>query len=158
MLEKVANVIATFLGAGLAPQAPGTMGSLASLPLALVLIYFGGRKALLAGLVVVFIIGVWAVKLATKNSAEKDPGRIVIDEVAGQLTTFLLIAPELKENISLQALLLYVLGFGLFRLFDIFKFGPVKWADTKLKNAFGVMLDDVFAGVFAAIVLMMLAR
>ena len=78
------------------------------------------------------------------------------DETAGQLTTFLLVAPFLQHNLSLSALTVYLLGFGLFRFFDILKMGPVKWADSKLKNAWGVMLDDVFAGIFAAIVLFLI--
>ncbi len=158
MFKKFAMTIATFFGAGLSPVAPGTMGSFATLPLAFVLSYFGGRDALLLAAVIIFFAGVWAVNESTKDSAEKDPGKIVIDEVVGQLCSFLIVANALEHNLEPKVWLMYALGFGLFRLFDILKFGPVKWADTKLKNAWGVMLDDVFAGFFAAVVLMLLAR
>ncbi|MBR6327305.1 MAG: phosphatidylglycerophosphatase A [Alphaproteobacteria bacterium] len=159
MKKKIALLIATLFGVGLARKAPGTFGSLASLPLAFLAAYFFGYKGIFYTTLCVFIIGTIAVYYATKGEKENDPGKIVIDETAGQLTAFLLIAQTtLYHQVSSDILLIYLLGFALFRFFDIVKFGPVKWADTKLKNAFGVMLDDVFAGLFAAIVLMLLCR
>ena len=157
MYQKILYFIVTFMESGKAPKAPGTMGSLATLPLSLILAYFFGRSGILYGTAIVFVLGVLTVAAFTKNMAEKDPGFVVIDETAGQLMTFVLVAPKLEGQISFGALAVYLFGFILFRLFDILKFGPVKWADTKLKNAFGVMLDDVFAGIFAAIVLMLVA-
>ena len=157
MKQKISLMIATFFGSGLAKYAPGTFGSLATLPLAFLMAYYFGFKGIFYSALIVFFVGVYAVKEATKNSKEKDPGKIVIDETAGQLTSFLLVADYLQNNLSFKAFLLYALGFALFRLFDIAKFGPVEWADTKLENAWGVMLDDVFAGFFATIVLMFFA-
>ena len=81
---------------------------------------------------------------------------VVIDEVAGQSLSFAFIGPMLVG--SWGNWYLYLVGFALFRLFDIVKMGPVKWADTKLKNAFGVMLDDIFAGCFAAVFLLAAAQ
>lgn len=158
MINKIALFIATFFGSGLSPKAPGTTGSLATLPLAFIMAYFFGRNGILIAAVIVFFIGVWAIFEATKNQEEKDPGKIVIDETAGQLISFVLAAPALYHNLSPKTVLVYLLGFALFRLFDICKMGPVKWADTKLKNAWGVMLDDVFAGIFAALILMLIAN
>ena len=158
MLKKISLFIATFFGAGLFPKAPGTVGSLATLPFAFLITYFLGFNGIFDSVLIVFIIGTIAVYFATKDSPQKDPGKIVIDETAGQLTTFILTTPYLYHNASIKALLIYLLGFGLFRLFDIFKIGPVKWADTKLKNACGVMLDDIFAGIFAALVLMLIIK
>lgn len=158
MINKIALFIATFFGSGLSPKAPGTMGSLATLPLAFILSYFFGRTGILLAAVIVFFVGVWAIFEATKNQEEKDPGKIVIDETAGQLISFILVAPALYHNVAPQTFVVYVLGFALFRLFDICKMGPVKWADTKLKNTWGVMLDDVFAGIFAAIILMLITN
>lgn len=157
MINKLALITATFFGSGLSPKAPGTAGSFATLPLAFMVAYFYGRNGIIFAAVIVFFIGVWATSQVIKDSAEKDPSKVVIDETAGQLTTFVLVAPQLYHNFSLNSLMIYLLGFGLFRLFDILKMGPVKWADTKLKNAWGVMLDDVFAGIFAAIILMLIA-
>jgi phosphatidylglycerophosphatase A len=158
MIKKISLFIATFFGVGLAKKAPGTFGSLASLPLAFVLSYFLGFKGLYYAVLVVFIIGSITVYFATKGEEQTDPGKIVIDETAGQLTSFLLVTPYLYHTFNLKTGLIYLLGFALFRLFDILKIGPVKWADTKVKNALGVMLDDIFAGIFAALVLMLLAR
>ncbi|MBE6450896.1 MAG: phosphatidylglycerophosphatase A [Alphaproteobacteria bacterium] len=157
-MNKIALIIATYFGAGLSPKAPGTAGSFATLPLAFVMAYFFGRDGILCAAVVSFFIGVWAIHQITKDSEEKDPSKVVIDETAGQLMSFVLVAPYLQGNLSIKAFVVYLLGFGLFRLFDIVKTGPVKWADTKLKNAWGVMLDDVFAGIFAAVVLMLVAN
>lgn len=155
MKQKTALIIATFFGAGLSPKAPGTAGSLATLPLAFATAYFFGRHGIILAAVIAFFLGVWATHQLIKDSNEKDPSKVVIDETAGQLMSFSLVAPQLYHNLSLSALIIYLLGFAFFRLFDIVKMGPVKWADTKLKNAWGVMLDDVFAGIFAAIVLML---
>jgi len=158
MKKKIALLISTFFGAGLAKKAPGTFGSLATLPLACFVAYFFGFNGLLYTALIVFIIGTVAVYYATLGEKETDPGKIVIDETAGQLTTFLLSVPYLYHTFNLKACVIYLLGFFLFRFFDIIKMGPVKWADTKLKNAFGVMLDDVFAGIFAALVLMLISQ
>lgn len=158
MIKKIAFVLATFFGSGLAPKAPGTCGSLATLPLAFVMACFFGREGVFYAAVVSFFVGVWAIHQLIKDSEDKDPSKVVIDETAGQLTAFLLVAPQLEHNLSLSALLIYLAGFGLFRFFDILKMGPVKWADSKFKNAWGVMLDDVFAGFFAALVLFLLAN
>lgn len=156
MINKIALTIATFFGAGLSPKAPGTAGSLTTLPLAFAIAYFWGRNGIVFAATISYFIGVWATHQLIKDSVEKDPSKVVIDETAGQLTTFVLVAPQLYHNASLQALTIYLLGFCLFRFFDILKMGPVKWADSKLKNAWGVMLDDIFAGIFAAIILMLL--
>jgi phosphatidylglycerophosphatase A len=157
MKDKIALTLATFFGAGLSPKAPGTAGSFATLPLAFVLAYFFGMAGLFYTAFVVFFVGVWATHQLIKDSEEKDPSKVVIDETVGQLITFLPIAPKLYHNAQLEVVAIYLLGFALFRLFDICKAGPVKWADSKLKNAWGVMLDDVFAGIFAALVLVLLA-
>ena len=158
MLNKIALIIATFFGAGLSPKAPGTAGSLATLPLAFLMAYFWGRDGIILAAIISFFIGVWATNQLTKNSDEKDPSKVVIDETAGQLMSFVLVAPYLQNNLNIKVFIIYLFGFIFFRLFDIVKMGPVKWADTKIKNAWGVMLDDVFAGIFAAIVLMLIAN
>lgn len=151
MKNKIAKLIATFFGSGCSPKAPGTAGSLASIPLAFALTYYGGLEAVLLASIIVFIIGTWATNNVMKASKVMDPGWIVIDETAGILVTFIPLANVLYQNPSLWWF--YPLGFVFFRIFDIAKFGPVKWADSKIHNAFGVMLDDVFAGIFASICL-----
>ena len=83
-----------------------------------------------------------------------DPAFIVIDEVAGQLMTFTFVAQYLQGDI--KAWVIYLAGFVLFRFFDIFKPQPVRWADRKILNAWGVMLDDIIAGCYAALILLIL--
>ena len=150
MNKKTAYLIATFGGVGYAKKAPGTCGSLATLPFAVLLAYFLGTVGILLGMSVAWILGVLATKEVLKET-EHDPGMIVIDEVLGQLTAFLFVAPVLHDSFHLWWY--YPIGFAFFRLFDIAKIGPVKWADEKITNAYGVMLDDLFAGLFAAVIL-----
>lgn len=155
MNSKIANIIATYFGLGLSRYAPGTMGSLGTLPLAYALVYVGGFYALLSAAVVLFFIGVRAADVVIKESGDNDPSKVVIDETVGQLLTFSLVAFIAPEYLlGINSFLYYLAGFAFFRFFDILKMGPVKYADTQIKNAYGVMLDDVFAGIFAAILLL----
>ena len=144
-MEKVAKIIATYFGLGLSSKAPGTVGSLGTLPLVAAAAYFYGTAGILLLAFAAFFIGVWATHQLIKNQVNKDPSMVVIDEVAGQSLTFALVGN-------------YLIGFALFRLFDIVKMGPVKWADSKLKNAWGVMLDDMFAGCLAAVILLIISN
>ena len=134
----LARWVASFLGSGLAPVAPGTVGSLAALPPGLALLWIS-PGALAAGAVLVTAIGLWAVHAAR---AGDDPGWVVIYEVAGQWIALL----ALPAPTALGALA----AFAAFRLFDITKPGPVGWAE-RLPGAVGVMADDVLAGALAAL-------
>ena len=140
----------SWFGAGYFPFASGTAGSFATLPFAFLVAFFFGTMGIFVLTLVTFIIGIIASKEVLKYT-EHDPSIIVIDEVVGQLITFLFVANLLYAN--LDAWWVYIIGFFLFRLFDILKPEPAKWADTKLLNAWGVMLDDVFAGIYAGIFL-----
>jgi len=153
MKNKLAYLIATYFGTGLAPFAPGTSGSFFTLPLASVIAYFYGFYGLLIAALIISLVGWWATDNVVKRYKVEDPKWVVIDETAGQTITFLAVAPYLYQNFDFWYL--YLIGFGFFRLFDIKKMGPVKWADSKLHNALGVMLDDIFAGVFATLCLRM---
>jgi phosphatidylglycerophosphatase A len=139
-----AHILATWFGAGLSPVAPGTVGSLAALPLAYLLNYYLGVVALAVGIVVVFLVGIWAAHSFSRRTASHDAGPIVIDEVAGQWLALLLVPPDL---------VLYAIGFALFRLADIIKPWPIGLADKRIKGGFGVMFDDILAGALAAIIL-----
>lgn len=152
--EKTALFIATYCGLGLSPKAPGTVGSAGTLPLAALLAYFSGIYGILVAAVLVFIIGVVSTDTVIRNQEDKDPGKVVIDEVAGQLLAFVFVADDLYRNMNLWWI--YLAGFAAFRFFDICKMGPVKYFDSKVKNAYGVMLDDVCAGLMAAVVVWML--
>jgi phosphatidylglycerophosphatase A len=136
--------LATWFGSGLMPFASGTWGSLAALPFAWVILVYGGATALLIAAVVVFAIGVWVSDVYSKRAGIGDPGQIVIDEVAAQFLTLTVATPTVLS---------FAIGFFLFRLFDVIKPWPANWADRSVKGGFGVMLDDVFAGLYAALVL-----
>lgn len=140
---------ATFFGSGLSPKMPGTVGSAASFvlwaPVVLLELPWWARLLLV---VLVFLTGVPASNRAQQILQKEDPGAIVIDEVAGQGLALLLAGPHLASLIA---------GFALFRLFDIAKPWPVSAAD-RLGGGFGVMADDLVAGGYALIGLVLLER
>ena len=144
--ETIAWLFATWFGSGLSPKAPGTVGSLFSLPLVLFGIY-GGWEGLLGVFICLFFIGLWSTAVVLKTQKEQDPGFVVIDETVGQGLAFIL---ALSFGITGWSL---ILGFLLFRFFDIIKLWPASFFDGYVHNAFGVMMDDVIAGLYAAIVL-----
>ena len=148
--KMLCYTLCSWFGVGFCPFASGTAGSFATLPLAFVMAYFFGFWGILAATAISFFVGVVASKEVLKYT-KHDPSLIVIDEVAGQLLSFALVADALVGN--LHAWWVYLLGFGLFRLFDITKPQPAKYFDSKVLNAWGVMLDDIAAGVYAAILL-----
>jgi len=142
-------VISTWFGSGLLPKAPGTWGSLAALPFAWGIRAATGPTGLAIATVIVILAGWWAAAIFVRRSNEHDPRRVVIDEVAGQWLT-LVAVPLDPEN--------YVLGFLLFRAADILKPWPVSWADRDLRGGFGVMADDVLAGIYAGAALWVLVE
>jgi phosphatidylglycerophosphatase A len=151
----VARILASAGGLGYAPIAPGSFGSAAGVGLYVVLsplhpLLFALTAATLLAL------GVWAADRAELSFGRKDDGRIVIDEVVGQLVALspLLWFADLDGATSLALL---GAGFLLFRLFDIWKPGPVAWAERRFARGAGVMLDDVVAAALAALALAPLA-
>lgn len=116
---------------------------LATLPFAFAAAYYGGTVGIAAAAVVVFFAGTLATKEVLKYT-KHDPSIVVIDETAGQLFTFVAVADQLTGAADWRAFLLYLFGFDLFRVFDITKPQPARWADSKVLNAWGVMLDDIF--------------
>jgi phosphatidylglycerophosphatase A len=138
VVNPAAELLASGFYTGYAPKAPGTVGSVLGLLLGAALLAVG-HAPLVFGILVVGGIGVWAV--AATGQAGRDPGWIVIDEISGQLIALLAL-----PGVSLFGLLL---AFALFRLFDIWKPGPVGWADAR-HDEWGVMGDDWIAGLLAA--------
>jgi phosphatidylglycerophosphatase A len=126
-------------GSGLAKKAPGTFGTLAAVP---VYWLFAQTNLFVYSLLtlIVTVTGIWICDSAAKKLDEHDFGGIVWDEIAGYLITMWLVP------LSWQAM---VLGFVLFRFFDILKPWPIKWIDRQVYGGLGIMLDDVLAGVFA---------
>ena len=144
----------TVLGVGYFPIASGTAGSLVTLPVAFIVAYFYGFWGIVICSIIALLFGVIACKEILKYT-KHDPSIIVIDELVGQLLAFVFVANTLVANTECWKT--YIAGFVLFRIFDITKPQPAKWADTKIMNAWGVMLDDVFAGIYAAICLYLIS-
>jgi phosphatidylglycerophosphatase A len=145
------HFVATCGGVGRLRPAPGTWGSLAALPLALVLMWLGGPILFVAGIGVVALLGWMATRAEIAATQADDPQHVVIDEVLGQWIALLPVAVGAAwAGVAVTALWPgWVAAFLLFRLFDIWKPGPVGWADRR-KDALGVMLDDAIAGLLAA--------
>lgn len=144
--------IATFFGVGLMRPAPGTWGSAAAVVLAVLAYEYLHPLLVPLGFVLATVAGFWAVPRAIAGSANKDPSEIVIDEVAGQwLAMCFTVLPLWRHGVSiLDAWPGFVVPFLLFRLFDIWKPWLVGRADRR-GDAAGVMLDDLWAGLFAGL-------
>jgi len=145
---RVARVLATWFGCGLVPYAPGTAGTFGAIPLYLALRPLG-PFAVLGAAALLTAVGVWAADRVIEHTGLKDPQIVVIDEVAGVLIT-LSIAPA-----TWRALLV---GVAAFRVFDQWKPWPARAAERRLPGGWGVMMDDVAAGVWGAAVVAGLSR
>ncbi|MFT5649189.1 MAG: phosphatidylglycerophosphatase A [Yoonia sp.] len=148
----MSRIIATFFYVGYMRPAPGTWGSLAALPFAWIVIQFTGFTGLIFSTVIVFALGLLATKAETAGRDNHDPSEIVIDEVAGQWVALFPVAYG-ASMMGIDVLALWpgwIAAFALFRLFDISKPWLVGWADRR-DDAMGVMLDDIIAGVFAGV-------
>lgn len=155
MLETISSKISLFFqkhlfriisigGIGRARIVPGTWASLVAIMLASI---FGPKLlCILTGIVI--LLGWWASEQYVLQTGKEDPGVIVIDEIAGQWLAVLLVMATLHKPLTFWA---YFTLFILFRLFDIWKPGPIGWADRNIKGGFGVMADDVLAGLAAGI-------
>lgn len=151
------RLIATFGGVGLLRPAPGTWGSAAGLVAAVLLHLLGGFWLLLVATAGVTALGYWAVAAEVGESPD-DPSEFVIDEVAGQWVALWPVSFG-AWMMGADILALYpglITAFVAFRVFDIFKPGPVGWADRQ-HGAFGIMADDVIAGWLAAMVVALFA-
>lgn len=146
------RLIATFMGIGFLRPAPGTWGSLAALPAAWALHVLGGFPALALATLAAFAAGWWAIAAETRGQDDADPSEIVIDEVVGQwIALWPVSAGAWAMGTDITRLWPgWVVAFLAFRLFDIWKPGPVGRADRR-GDALGVILDDVIAGVLAAL-------
>lgn len=151
-LRDPAQLIAFGFGSGLAPKAPGTFGTLAAVPFWFLLAPLPLPLYALAT-AILFAIGVWASDVTCRRLGVHDHGGIVIDEFAGFYVTLLPVAASLVAASWLSLLA----AFLLFRVFDVLKPWPIRVLDRRVHGGFGVMLDDLVAGLFAAAVLWALA-
>ena len=158
--DRLAFAIST-CGVGVIPFAPGTFGAVVGVAIFYALFvacksapqYF--QAVVIVASLVVTALGIWASNYGEKIFGEKDAQRIVVDEVAGQLISFVLVAPLMVAEIT-GSWPIIIAGFLLFRTFDIWKPYPIRQLE-KLGGGLGVMADDVLAGIYAAIVLSFLA-
>jgi phosphatidylglycerophosphatase A len=141
---NAAEFLASGFYTGFSPKAPGTIGSLLGLLIGAALLT-AGHLPLAFGILVVSGLGIWAIPAC--GAAAKDPGWVVIDEIAGQMLAML--------ALSRDGILGLLIAFGLFRLFDILKPGPIGWADAR-HDQWGVMGDDWLAGALALICILLI--
>jgi phosphatidylglycerophosphatase A len=148
VLRDPVHLLAFGLGSGLLPKAPGTWGSLAT---ALVFWWFApiDISVLLSIAVVLFVAGIWICGTSAKRLGVHDHSGIVLDEVVGMLLTLAVVRPEPQW---------IAVGFIAFRVFDIWKPWPIRDVDHSLSGGLGIMLDDVLAAGYAALVTFVLQR
>lgn len=138
----------TFGGAGLSPKAPGTVGTLASLPVGLAILYYMGIETLFTLTIAITVIGILEINKYETLTGIHDQQEIVIDEAVGMWLALMIAVSTANTMTYPYALpLAVVLSFAAFRLFDIWKPSTIGWIDRELKGGLGVMLDDVVAGI-----------
>jgi phosphatidylglycerophosphatase A len=142
LLSSPAHFIALGFGSGLAPKAPGTFGTLAALALYWILAYPFAMPPFVIAFVAIplFVLGLWASEVTARDLGVDDHGSIVIDEMAA----FLPLAALASASLVLQ-----LIAFGLFRLFDIWKPPPIRHFERRLKGGMGIMFDDLVAAAYA---------
>ena len=140
------TLLASFGGSGFITPASGTWGSLAALPIITYILFNYSGLYLLYLSFTLFLIGMWVCRewLNAVGDQDNDPSMIVIDEAAGLSLTL---------AFAEMSLISVFLGFALFRLFDIAKPWPISWLEKRFSGAFGIMIDDMVAGLLAGIIL-----
>ena len=154
MINSFNSLFVTMFGLGKIKFIPGSFGSLAK---TIILFYCFhilniSSNIILIGLIIIFAYSFYAVSTHIKNNVNKDPGEIIIDEFLGQSIPIYLYEIShgtTKENG--EALIYYSIFFILFRYFDIIKPFPVSFFDKNFKNSFGVIMDDIFAGLYVVL-------
>ena len=137
------HFLAFGLGSGAMPVAPGTFGTLVAIPLYLLQVSFP-LWFYLVTVVLLFAIGVWLCGVTSHDLGVHDHSGIVWDEIVGYLVTMIAVPDSIAWVIG---------GFILFRLFDIWKPWPIRWVDRQVSGGFGIMFDDILAGLYALLVL-----
>ncbi len=146
LVKRPICLLALGLGAGLLPKAPGTFGTLIALPFYYVIQHWSLASYLIV-IAIAFISGIWICQIAVDWLQQDDPSVVVWDEIVGYLVTMTAAPTGWQWMLA---------GFILFRFFDIIKPWPVGWIDKTCHGGFGIMLDDIIAGIFAALLLQLL--
>jgi phosphatidylglycerophosphatase A len=148
-LSNPVHFLALGFGSGLLKPAPGTWGTLSALPIYYLMVsYFAvSIEVYSLTLLLALLLGIYLCGKTAQDVGEHDHGAIVWDEIVGFLVTMFAVQPTLTNVIA---------GFVLFRFFDILKPWPIKWLDQKVHGGFGIMIDDVLAGIAACVILHLL--
>ena len=144
MWRQSAHIIALGAGAGLAPAAPGTVGTLLAFPLYWLLAAFSTSTMALILLGAAFLLGIWACGATGRALGVADHGAMVWDEIVAFAVVLVFTPPGWQWQLG---------AFLLFRFFDIVKPPPIRYFDRRLKNGFGVMFDDLLAAGYTLLVL-----
>ena len=158
MLNKINFLFVTLFGIGKIKKIPGSIASLVTTLFLFFLFHFlnVSPNIILISVIIIFLISIYAVNIFIKDLDNKDPKEIVIDEFIGQSIPICLyeIAHEGSKETNL-VLTFYFIMFVLFRIFDIVKPYPVSYYDKNFKNSFGVIMDDVCAGLYVVAVMVL---
>tara|TARA_B100001173_G_scaffold125122_1_gene108710 strand:- start:275 stop:766 length:492 start_codon:yes stop_codon:yes gene_type:complete len=160
-MKKINVLISTFFGCGYYTKIPGTITSLVTT----IFIYtayeyfeYTNVRFLLIFFIIIFFYSFYAVKDSESEFINEDPRQIVIDEVIGQaMPLILLIYLNQNNQLSFQIEIYYALSFLFFRFFDIIKPFPVSYFDKNFKNYFGIIMDDVMAGLYSMLLIYLIS-
>ncbi|MFT5426808.1 MAG: phosphatidylglycerophosphatase A [Gammaproteobacteria bacterium] len=142
-LKNPIHLLALGFGTGCAPKMPGTIGTLVGVLFYLPMVYLSW-PIYIGVTIALFLLGIWLCEVTANDLGVHDHGGIVWDEIVGFLITMMAVPPDWR---------FILLGFVLFRLFDIWKPWPISWLDSKVSGGLGIMVDDVLAGIYALIIL-----
>ena len=160
-MKKINILISTFFGNGYVSKIPGTFTSLTTLIILYLLFEvceFKNLNYILILYSIIFFYSFYAVMDTEHEFEKKDPRQIVIDEVLGQsLPIILIVYLSSKNLISISVEIYYLISFLLFRFFDIVKPFPVSYFDKKHKNFFGIIMDDIMAGIYSMIIIYLIS-
>jgi len=154
MIKILNTLFVTMFGLGKIPKIPGTFGSLITIIILYILFHIFGlsSNSILIGLIIIFIFSFSSVAIYIRDSENKDPKEVVIDELIGQsIPIYLYEISHGTEKSADEAIIFYGICFILFRFFDIAKPFPVSFFDKNFKNSFGVIMDDVCAGFYVVL-------
>ncbi|MEE8295977.1 MAG: phosphatidylglycerophosphatase A [Sphingomonadales bacterium] len=155
-MNKFMTLVATLFGVGHLPKMPGTWGSLFALLIGVPAIHFIPWYVFIGLILILIPIGIMAANTYQAKTGEHDSGKVVIDELVGQWIALAPLALAVPFTFAVpfdDFRWATLLAFGLFRFFDVIKPWPISWMDKNIKGGWGVMADDIAAGVAAAMVL-----
>ena len=160
MIKNFNTLFVTMFGLGKIPKIPGTFGSLATIIILYILFHILNLTSnlILIGLIVIFIFSFFAVATHIKDNENKDPKEVIIDEFIGQsIPIYLYEISHGTEKSPDEAIIFYGICFILFRFFDIVKPFPVSYFDKNFKNYFGIIMDDIMAGLYSMLLIYLIS-